>query len=741
MKKNFKITVAVIAVTVLALFAAYNVIILTNNYKSLKLKTDPSLAVFTKTGGYLTLGNDYLSLLYDLNKGTYDLSYNGITFTSSAYFSASVKIGGNTDKIQYDSLSAISHTFTSLNIADAFGTGILLSVTNIFSELAMTQRFYLYDGAEYLITDTELTSLLEIATNDMRQILAGDGASTVLGNMKKLSFLETPYDNNEYEEFSPRIVGKGINYGYGVSMIYSESAMEALIIGALDNGVFKTALVADSKSDIFYKSSLNKLYLHYGKLSYESRDYDNVTRTADSIEHGYIRGNTLTSPRMFYGYYNDYRDGLEQYGDAAKIAEPILEWEGATPVGYNSWAALEFSVNYGLLTQMSDYIKDNLPSYGKDTSVYINVDSGFDWLSDAEKAAFVSHVNGNGQKAGAYWTPFSYWKSDKSDLNMPMTDIDDNVITDGNGKPYTYADAVLKDNNGEPIKYNGFCLDPTHPAVLKRIDAFLLKILDMGYEYLKLDFVVDGAVEGNHFDPSVTTGTTAYNYGMKYLHDYIENYTAAHGKDPFFLNIAISPVYSGRYVHSRRLSCDVFETIGSKQYYLNTLTYAWWMNGRIISVADPDHMVLYRHKSSTEAPASYNEALSTVNSVVISGSLLMWSDDIAHDESQIRAEALLNNTRLTYLASRKISFRPAASGQISEAYYCFDGDDLYIALFNFDFLRPRTVTLDLKAYGLSAKEYLVENINTGETFKAKNGKLYLTLPKEGSYIVRVDGAK
>ncbi|MDR1940502.1 MAG: hypothetical protein LBQ40_06920 [Clostridiales bacterium] len=738
LEKKIRIVIAAIVIAAFAAFLAYNIVKLFNVYNPFGLTPDPSAARFEKQGNFAVITNGYSKLSYDLNGGVYDVAYNNTLITGGAYSYAEIKLGETAPKNKYYSYAAESRSYSYSRISDAFGDGIRLAVENKFNDLDMTEYFYIYDKTEYIISQTVFSSSSSVLySNDMRYIFSGGStpqktASTSLGNMKSLSFLETPFDNNEYEEFTPCDLGRGANCGYGVSMIFSQTKSEALIIGALDNGVFKNALVADSVSAGLGAAKLTSLYMRFGRLGYESRDYGDGSRTAKTIEHGYISGGSISSPRLFYGYYPDYRDGLEQYGDCAKIAEPPLEWEYPTPVGYNSWAALGFDVSYDTMTEMSDYIKDNLPNYGAGANVYLNFDSGFLGLTEEQRAAFPKYAAKNGQKAGAYWTPFTFW-GDAAALQETAAYSDGSPITDDDGNTYKYEELIVKDLKGRPIRYSGYCLDPTHPIVLKRADDFFARLIAMGYEYVKMDFINDGSVEGTHYNADISTGMEAFNYGMKHIADYV----GENSPTPFFLNAAISPVFSGRYIHSRRISCDVFEKIDNTRYLLNTLSFAWWMNGRIISISDPDHLVLAKSIGTDKrAEATAAEAASALNSRLIGGSLIMWSDNLKNPSAVSRSKQALNNGELLYLAKRKTAFRPAASGSVSTVYYTDDGSHLYFALFNINSFLPRLMTINLNDYGVNGT-VSVKNLNSGETFSSKNGKLTVLLKPNDSAILRV----
>src|SRR5699024_2085658 len=139
---------------------------------------------------------------------------------------------------------------------------------------------------------------------------------------------------------------------------------------------------------------------------------------------------------------------------------------------------------------------------------------------------------------------------------------------------------------------------------------------------VKLDFMAHGAMEGDHYRKEIHTGKQAYNYGMQHIVSILDPEKIGR---PFFINLSISPIFPYAYAHSRRVSCDVFGSLGSTEYLLNSLTYGWWINDGIYPFNDPDHTVLY--KSFNEDSITENEALSRLNASVIAGTVFLGGDD------------------------------------------------------------------------------------------------------------------
>lgn len=62
------------------------------------------------------------------------------------------------------------------------------------------------------------------------------------------------------------------------------------------------------------------------------------------------------------GYFDDWRKGMEQFGNANAIIEPPGSWSKGTPFDWNSWNSMELKVNYEGVIDVSDFIKNQLKS-------------------------------------------------------------------------------------------------------------------------------------------------------------------------------------------------------------------------------------------------------------------------------------------------------------------------------------------------------------------------------------------
>jgi alpha-galactosidase len=412
--------------------------------------------------------------------------------------------------------------------------------------------------------------------------------------------------------------------------------------------------------------------------SYEvSALYNNASRQGlviGSIEHDVWKtgvksttsSDAITSLQIFGGITS---------GETRDVLPRV--WKGGVPFGWNSWGKLQGKISFTKAVQASDFFAQELPQFQNDGVAYIGLDSGWNKFSDAELKQFVDHCQANHQEAGIYFTPFAAFGRRSDDANDAGTD-------------YKYKDIYLYANGRKQSLDGGTALDPTHPGTKRLIELALNRFKQVGFKYIKADFLGHGALEGSHFDPQVTTGIQAYNAGMKFISD-----TA--GRD-IYLNESIAPLFPAQYANSRRIACDTFGEIGQIEYMLNALTFGWWLAG-VYDFNDADHVVL---DGFTEGENRARTTSSVITGIFISG------DDFSTDGSitgKERAKRFLTNAEVNDVARIKKSFRPVEGDSANRAANLFSYEDknyFYLAAFNF--ASTGTVfNVELNRVGLAAR--------------------------------------
>lgn len=377
---------------------------------------------------------------------------------------------------------------------------------------------------------------------------------------------------------------------------------------------------------------------------------------------------------------------MREYGQVCAAYQPAPEWNEGVIFGWNSWACLTTHICYDSFAKVSETFSEwKDPAYENNGAVYVNFDSFWDRLTPEELQASVDLCHARGQKAGIYYTPFTCWHNRF-----------DQVVEGTDGR-YTYRDIILRDEDDNPIPpiAGGYPIDPTHPGNIMRVDATIKRFLDMGFDYLKVDFMSHGACEGVHYQHEITTGVAAYHYGLKAMCRQFQPEVLGR---PFFLDFSIAPLFPHGYANARRISCDAFGQIYDTEYMLNSLTYSFWQNGTIYNYADPDHTCLY--KSAGRPISSENEARSRLLASCIGGTVLLLSDDYRVPEATERTRKLLTREYLD-VARKGEAFLPVEchdGEKASRFYYRKDGSRTYLAVFNFS-QEPTVLTLPVSRIG------------------------------------------
>lgn len=555
-------------------------------------------------------------------------------------------------------------------VSDMHGEGQCLELKYAADDLpALLQRYYVYPSLPYFFVESELLSsdelpADELSVNYMAPVRAelADGFSLSANRM-----LFVPFDNDKWVQFDVLPAGKGTSYE--VTALFDPENRSGLVAGSVEHDRWKSGIQTERLS-----GECLELTCFGGVTS---------TLTRDTLPHGYLKGKSVKSPKMMIGYFSDWRDGMDAYGRANREVASSPAWTNGTPFGWNSWGSIQTKINLENAKEVSDFFRENLQEnhFSNDGTVYIGLDSYWDNFSNAQLKEFVAYCKQNGQKAGIYWAPFVDWARNP-ERRVEGTDIPYKDV-------YLYAD-------GNPQELDGaWAVDPTHPAVKKRIDHYIGRFNAAGFEYIKIDFLTHGALEADsRYDASVTTGIQAYNEGMRYLKEALG--------DSYFITMAISPLFPSQYAHSRRVACDAFASMADTEYTLNGLSYGWWLD-KAYCYNDPDHLVLLDDKGETEG-----ENRARITSGVITG-IYMSGDDFSRNgkkEVKKRAGKFLTVPAVNDVARIGKSFRPVfgykpSEEKRSEQFFILEHEgSTYVAVFNFS-NRTESHRLPMEALGLS----------------------------------------
>ena len=632
---------------------------------------------------------------YNTQTGTYSVFYGENEVVSQAH---SEVLNG---EVKLNSFDYSNREVVIEAITDDFGAGQKITIQLTADNLpAMNQVFYTYADRDYFLTEVSLSGT-GVTSNYMAPLVANQVTLAEAGDNR---FLSVPFDNDGFVRYKSHSLSSYTQVNSSeVTAFYENNSRNGFVVGSVEHMVWKTGIKAEGASSIL--SSLT---------AWGGYTDSNVTR--DENAHGSISGELIKSPKLFVGYFDDWRVGMEEYGQANAISEPryVFNWTQPTPFGWNSWGAIQTNLSLNKAKAVVDFFAQSLPDFRNGETAYVDLDSYWDnmvsggWEGDfSQLTAFANYCKSKGLKPGIYWGPFVDWG--KYDRKVE-------------GSVYSYAAAWTKVNGGYHDEDGGRAMDPTHPATQQRIKFLIDKLIQCGFEMIKIDFIGHAAVEADsYYDPEVTTGMQAFRKGMEYLIDQLD------GK--MLVYAAISPnLATGRYAHTRRIACDAYSDINATEYTLNSNTYGWWQS-QIYNFIDGDHLVL--------GNSSIGENHARLASGVINGTIINGDDYSTTGQWTERAKTLLQNKDVLDVARDGIAFRPVEGNSeqgASEIFVKNSEGEYDVVIVNYG--EKKTFNLSLSRLGIEVGTYRVTELYSGNLFSNQGESIEIEVGAKDASILR-----
>jgi hypothetical protein len=606
------------------------------------------------SGNLLVMSNVNVTVQYDLTNGlaafywqnqeVISAFYSGIGFTSGQ---------GYLEGVTYKTWS-----WTTVNSNEVM-------ITANGNGHPTMKQYFTFDQSNSFLVQVEADGT-NLSANWMGPVVVSSPGVVDIGSYGDDRALFVPFDNDDFVSYNAMSINSS-DTGYEVAAFYDNVTRNGLVVGSVTHDTWKSGVYWNWNG---VSNKLTQMNVFGGANS--------STYTHDVMPHGSVFGNSITSPTVFVAFGPDWRTTMESFADENTRMVPKLTWTNGVPFGWNSWGVIQEGINYADATNASAFVKNNLQggNFNNNGTVYINLDSYWDNLSDSQLQAFVNYCHANGQKAGIYWAPFVWWGSS---ANAASSTVE--------GSSYTYSQVLLKTAGGAYETNDGaLAMDLTHPGTQQRINYYINEFTNWGFDCLKIDFLSHGALEGVHYDSNVTTGVEAFNEGMKYLFNQIN------GK--MFISESIAPLFPYQYGHSRRIACDAYTSeISNTEYTLNSVSYGWWLD-RLYCYNDPDIMVFQG--------LTTNENQSRLINAAITG-IFLDGDSFTNAASQSAAAACLTNAAIDALARAGQTFMPVEGNTGTSASMVFtsqQGSASYLAVFNYSGNSSIT-NVDLSRAGIS----------------------------------------
>lgn len=695
------------------------------------------------------------SLTISESTHTLSVDYNGTRLFNDAYAEVTYNfVGDATEHIISSKAPSAMPKVSVSNVSDCFGDGKTYELAYFADGAAMKQSLSFYPSLPYMIVRVSVQSTdgRELQSRSLKALAIGSASTPLTGASNRMVWV--PFDNDGHLKYEINQLKSGNEtVSHEVGYVFDGESRRGLVAGSVDHDTWKSGVTI--AGSLGYK--LEKFECLSGLTNYFTRDV---------LPHGKVSGKSVASARFFVGLYEDWREGLNDFGEANTKVVPKAEWSGGNPMGWSSWGVQQNYINYDGVEESARFIKDNLYDLGfhnaggrtvisLDAFATDNIPSnrlyslGTKVFGEGSYRDGLQTKQGTNQILGQYCGPLVAWQW-ALDSKVPGTGL--------NGTPdYTYRDIALK-VNGEPYALssnNGCAVDPTHPGVKANIEFFMKQFANNGTRYIKADFLNNGIIEGDSwYDPSVTTGVQAYNYGMKLFYEEAAKYG-------MYIVESISPVFPYQYAHGRRTCCDRFSEIGETEYVMNSISYGWWTD-RLYTVNDPDQLVMCKGGHGARETLGENRARATSGMTTgayifgdnFSEKVVYTDDNDGHtkgsvvgypEQSRTRAMEIMGNEDINdYVRNNTGSFMPVdghkpSSSQSAESIFMRRTRDyLYVAVFNYRAFFTSTGSVAFSRLGLADGEAGdIKELWTGEIIPAGGSELKYSVPAKDVRVYRI----
>lgn len=672
---------------------------------------------------------------------------NGTQLLKGVYMTAWDQNDNNLESTQYDNV-----TKKEEDITDAFGAGKRFTWTYTKSgNPTLEQIVSVYPSLPYATFEGAVVA--PSGTTSTRQIcpLVVSTTNTLPLETSENRIYNMPFANDNWATFNTVRWNTGqLMTSCEATVMFNVASRKGLVIGSIDHSVWKSAISVTPNST----NRLRKLIAQAGYVSARTWDNGNFGNNSPMDKHGAVKGARVLSPRFMVGMFEDWRDGLETYGTANTVLCPKLEIPTGDKAlfGWQSWGGQEAQLNYTSAMSVLDYFEKEIKPTGfsgEDGACWMVLDSFWDNMSRMERRQFAQRCKELGYHPGIYTTPFSIWLGQDNEVSdYPYETVD--------GKTYSRKDVVLT-ANGKPRKISAYSLDPTHPAVKEANRKRFQEFKEDGFEFVKIDFMNNGSQEADSwYDPNVTTGMMAYNYGMDYIVEMAGD---------MVLDFSIAPVFPAK-AQIRRIGCDAWGELNNSMYTLNCINGSWWLD-RCYAFNDPDHMCLNKvftgKGSPDEKEARIRYTCGLITGMTLLGGTYAYEGGtmnyngnpvkiVGTDDERARAASFAANKDLTEVGRLGRSFRPVegtfmhqtslwATNDVStDNEFIFDSPEaFYYVVFNYNTSSALNEAPDFDRLGIKASDFVnVKELWNGTS--CKPSELQISVPAKDVHIYRFERA-
>ena len=425
--------------------------------------------------------------------------------------------------------------------------------------------------------------------------------------------------------------------------------------------------------------------------------------------------------------------------------------QSAFQMGWCSWYHFFHAVSEQDLLRNLDALaadRDGLPVE------LVQLDDGYqralgDWLETNEKfpsglAAVAEAIRSAGFEAGIWTAPFA--ASAESDVLRAHPDW-----------PLRDGEAWLRGTHNPAWSRDGWCtvLDPSREPVQRHLEHLFRGLVEMGFGYLKLDFLYMAAMRASARDPGLSRAAR--------LRRGLEAIRSGAGDETFLLGcgaplgpavglvdgMRIGPDVAPHWHADRSTAIPGLEaTTPSTRSALGAIAARAWMHRRLW-LNDPDCLMARGRDTGLAA----DEAGALATAIAVTGGMLVFSDDVAAlssaERGRVRETAALAR-QVDGVSPRGVArLADPLDGDPLRLLLAGQGRDVLLAAINMG-EREAVRELDLDGLGLLAQPHAIEELladadapgpSSAHTGSRSDAVLPLRLRPHESALYRVRGAR
>jgi len=272
------------------------------------------------------------------------------------------------------------------------------------------------------------------------------------------------------------------------------------------------------------------------------------------------------------------------------------------PSGWCSWYQYYWEITEDEVIKVLDFASSELKPYGLE---YIQIDDGWqvspagDWEPNQKfphgMKWLAAQIHKRGLKAGIWLQPFMVHKESRLFRDHP-----DWVLKRGGRLVYPWDPSI-------------YAIDPSNPEVKQWLKALFTKVVDWGYDYVKLDNVWFNKYGDNAFEKDLTA-VEAYRGALEVIAGAMEGRFIAGRMLP------MPPICGAGLAHSMRNHSDVAAHWKNIVICAKELSKTYFMHS-LLWITDPDCLVV-------RPPLALDQARVWASIQGLTGGLMMLGDKL-----------------------------------------------------------------------------------------------------------------